>query len=271
MTKISKVATAIVALATVAGSVASALEINTFSEELKVYYEGTDVYADSVEKPIIINDRTMVPLRPIFEAMGWENENITYDDATKTAHFQGGDTSCEFTNESDTAIQYWSDGTTADFLLDVPATIYNDRFYIPLRAFCEIWGQDIEWVNEERSVYVSEPENVEGDVADNTEEKVEETALLSTPEEAAQYVKDNLVARTGFDPAAVEEAEWQNWFTNTTDTFTKDGKTYYMVDVRANMGTHTTHLDYIAVSADTSVFRSAYYDIDTNEIMFYED
>lgn len=259
MTKISKVATAIVALATVAGSVASALEINTFSEELKVYYEGTDVYADSVEKPIIINDRTMVPLRPIFEAMGWENERITYDDATKTAHFQGGDTSCEFTNESDTAIQYWSDGTTADFLLDVPATIYNDRFYIPLRAFCEIWGQDIEWVNEERSVYVTEPENVEGDVADNTEEKVEETGLLSTSEEAAQYVKDNLVERTGFDPAAVEEAEWQDWYANTTDTFTKDGKTYYLVDIRANMGTHTTHLDYIAVSADTSVFRSVTY------------
>ena len=37
------------------------------------------------------------------------------------------------------------------------------------------------------------------------------------------------------------------------------------------MGTHTTHLDYIAVSTDTSVFRSAYYDIDTNEIKFYEE
>lgn len=156
MTKIKKAVAVVAAIMVSTSSAVSALEINTFSEELKVYYEGTDVYADSAEKPIIINDRTMVPLRPIFEAMGWENENITYDDETKTARFEGGDVSCEFTNDSDTAIQYWSDGTTADFLLDVPATIYNDRFYIPLRAFCEIWGQDIEWVNEERSVYVSE-------------------------------------------------------------------------------------------------------------------
>ena len=116
MTKIKKAVAVVAAIMVSTSSAVSALEINTFSEELKVYYEGTDVYADSAEKPIIINDRTMVPLRPIFEAMGWENENITYDDETKTARFEGGDVSCEFTNDSDTAIQYWSDGTTADFL-----------------------------------------------------------------------------------------------------------------------------------------------------------
>ena len=274
MTKIKKVAAVIVALATVAGSVASALEINTFSEELKVYYEGTDVYADTAEKPIIINDRTMVPLRPIFEAMGWENENITYDDATKTARFEGGDVSCEFANDSDTAIQYWSDGTTADFLLDVPATIYNDRFYIPLRAFCEIWGQNIEWVNEERSVYVTEPEQVENvteeEVEENTEEVVDNGILLSTPEEAAQYVKETLIER-GFGTADVEEADWGDWFTNTVETFTRDGQTYYLVNVGAIMETHTTHITYFAVSADTSVFCEAEYYGDINEIKFYED
>ena len=267
MAKFIKIAALVVALATAVGSVASALEINTFSEELKVYYEGVDVYQASNEKPIIINDRTMVPLRPIFEAMGWENESITYDDETKTAHFQGGDTSCEFTNESSIAIQYHSDGTIAEFTLDVPATIYNDRFYVPLRAFCEIWGQDIEWVNEERSVYVTEPEVVGENDADNAEEEAEETGLLSTPEAAAQYVKENLVERTGFDPAAVEEAEWGDWFTNTVETFTKDGETYYLVDIRANMETHSTHLEYVAVSVDVSEFRIAYYDANTNEII----
>lgn len=133
---------------------AYALEITTFSEDLTVYLNGMDVYENSVNKPLIINDRTLVPLRPIFEAMGWSNEEIIYDDTEKKAYFQGGDCSCEFINDNNIAIKYNTDGTQSEYELDVPATIYNGNFYIPLRAFCDLWGFNISWNSDTRTVTI---------------------------------------------------------------------------------------------------------------------
>ena len=156
MKKLIKIIAATATLSMLITTWAGAAEFKTFSDELSVYYEGENVYANSAEKPIIINDRTMVPLRPIFEAMGWANENIVFDEATQSADFSGGDASCTFVNESSTVTKYYAGGNAEEFILDVPAVIYNGRFYIPLRAFCEIWEKDINWSDSERSVYVYE-------------------------------------------------------------------------------------------------------------------
>ncbi|MDD6762026.1 MAG: stalk domain-containing protein, partial [Clostridiales bacterium] len=44
----------------------------------------------------------------------------------------------------------------SSYSLDVPATLqYNDVFYVPIRAFCEMVGLYIEWDNASRSVYVT--------------------------------------------------------------------------------------------------------------------
>ncbi len=152
--KAKRIMSAIVASAVIAmGISASALEIKTYSENLKVYYNGTDVYADTQYQPIIINERAMVRLVPIFEKMGWSN--YSYDDAAKSASFYGENITYVFSNDSSTAIIRNSDGSEHSKALDVPATIYNDVFYVPLRAFCEMVGNDIQWNADERSVYVS--------------------------------------------------------------------------------------------------------------------
>ena len=105
-------------------------------------------------KPIIANDRTLVRLVPIFEALGYSN---SYDSNAKTVTFakDGGTVSYKFTAENYTA-ETISDGQAeSTYELDVPATLqYSDVFYVPLRAFCDMVGLNITWDNATRSVYV---------------------------------------------------------------------------------------------------------------------
>lgn len=134
-----------------------AMEIESFSEELTVYLNGENVYANSENKPFIMNERTMVQIRPIFEKLGYKAE---YDDATKTVVFYGGiaNVPISFTNDSYKVTLLNSEGGVASTVdIDVPATIYNDTFYVPLRAFCEAVGSDfisIDWDDASRSVYM---------------------------------------------------------------------------------------------------------------------
>ncbi|MBQ3427345.1 MAG: copper amine oxidase N-terminal domain-containing protein [Clostridia bacterium] len=146
---------AISAIMITSGISAGAVNIKSFSEELTVYLNGTNVYANSENKPFIMNDRTLVPLRPIFEAMGIAEENIKWNPDEKKATFSDGVTECTFVNDSETVTRTGVDGDIKTISLDVPATIYNGNFYIPLRAFCNLWDMVIDWDNATRSVYVT--------------------------------------------------------------------------------------------------------------------
>ena len=166
-----KIISAILGISMLSGAItANAVEINTFSDELKVYVDNTDVYANSENKPLIINDRTVVPLRPIFEALGIDDENIKWYPEESKAIFADGNAECTFVNESSVAVLKYTDGIKTTVNLDVPATIYNGNFYIPIRAYCELWDMGIEWNNSSRSVNISsdksyEPESDNGDVS----------------------------------------------------------------------------------------------------------
>ena len=74
-------------------STVSAVDIKTYSEDLSVYYNNNDVYENSVNKPIIINDRTMVQIKPIFELMGFSAD---YNDLEKKATFTSADQSLKY-------------------------------------------------------------------------------------------------------------------------------------------------------------------------------
>lgn len=241
----------------------NAMEINTYSEKLTVYYDGEDVYANSENKPCIINDRTMVPLRPVFEAMGWKNESINYDEATQTVHFQGGDASCTFVNNSNIAMQNWSDGTKKEHVLDVPATIHNGNFYIPLRAFCEMWGNDIEWNNSERRVYISTYYDSDTDSSYVENEPVSDEADLMTEDEAVAFVQEYI---------------GDSLYANLEYSFEYENTLYYQVAAKAkitdNEATgeyHMTKMTSYIVSADSSEIFEGYYNQDTKVLTNYED
>lgn len=291
--KLLRVAAAICAVCTVA-LFAGAVEINSYSEDLTVYYNGENVYANSENKPCIINDRTMVPLRPIFEAMGWSSDSISYDDATKSALFEGGDTSCEFVSESSAAVVYYAGGTQNEHFLDVPATIYNGNFYIPIRAFCEIWGADIEWDNATRSVLITEVTDVKIPKDDETAE--EEVIKDEIPEDVFTVEDEFIEGEESMDDGYYEDGDEAMDLTEDEAvvlvaelfdddmvisldySFEYEGVSYYQIEVSSKIiddeetgEYHTSRATSYIVSLDGTKVFEGYYNQDTETLTNYEE
>ena len=140
---------------------AGAVEINKFSDDLSVYYNNKNVYENNTNKPIIVNDRTMVQIKPIFELMGFSAD---YNDVEKKAVFSNYDKSQQYVFIAENSNIYkvvGEDESQSVKNLDVPAMLYNDTFYVPLRGFCEVFGMSINWIAPERKVMIGENQAVD--------------------------------------------------------------------------------------------------------------
>ena len=89
------------------------------------------------QNPVIINDRTMVPLRSIFEAMG---ASVEWDAATRSATSVRNGVTIVVTIDSSTMLVNGEAKT-----LDSPAVIVNDRTMVPVRAIAEAFNAQVGW------------------------------------------------------------------------------------------------------------------------------
>ena len=96
--------------------------------------------------PLIINSRTMVPMRAIFEALGC---TVTWDGATQTATGLRNGTAVSLTIGSDMGK---IDGKGV--ALDAPAALINGRTMIPLRFVSEALGALVNWEAETSTVRI---------------------------------------------------------------------------------------------------------------------
>ncbi|MBQ2967071.1 MAG: copper amine oxidase N-terminal domain-containing protein [Clostridia bacterium] len=87
--------------------------------------------------PLLINDRTMVPFRAIFEALGC---TVSWDDESQTATGYRNGTPIRLTID-DTQAQVKDKSVT----LDQPATLVNSRTMVPLRFVSEALGASVDW------------------------------------------------------------------------------------------------------------------------------
>lgn len=116
---------------------ASLLCVPAFAHPLvTVYVDGTQVSFD--QPPVIQNDRTLVPMRRIFEAMGAE---VTWEEATQTVTAVHG-SNVIVLHIGETAL--YRNGAVA-YTMPVPAQIINDRTLVPLRAVAESLGASVAW------------------------------------------------------------------------------------------------------------------------------
>ena len=88
-------------------------------------------------QPQIINGRTLVPMRKIFEELG---ATVDWDDSTQTAIGTKDNTVVKFTINDYTMYKNESAKT-----LDVPAQLINGRTLIPLRAVSEAFDCQVGW------------------------------------------------------------------------------------------------------------------------------
>lgn len=99
-------------------------------------------------QPVMENDRTLVPLRAIFEALGadvqWDNRTQTVTatkDGTEVKLVIGG--------------HAYKNGATV--ALDVPAKLVNDRTMVPLRFVSEALGAAVNWYGATETIYIASP------------------------------------------------------------------------------------------------------------------
>ena len=104
-------------------------------DSIWVFVNDERVYFDV--EPIIINNRTMVPMRAIFEALGAE---VEWDDNTSTAIGELDGITVEITIGDDCL---YRNGRRKS--LDSPAIIVSDRTLVPVRAIAESFDCDVEW------------------------------------------------------------------------------------------------------------------------------
>lgn len=123
--------------------------VSAADEGIRVYLEGSKIDFDV--PPQTINDRTMVPIRAIFEAMG---ANVDWDDITQTAISTKDSTTVKMTLNSTT--EYIND--TA-YTMDVTPVIINGRTLAPARYVAEAFGYYVNWDEMTQSVLISKKPN----------------------------------------------------------------------------------------------------------------
>lgn len=105
--------------------------------------------------PVIINERLMLPLRAVSEALDatvyWFNDDkriqiVLYD--TLLSLQIGNNIMGQYSIENGKA------EPKENIEMDVPATIQNDRTYVPVRAISEAFSANIQWDNPNRTATI---------------------------------------------------------------------------------------------------------------------
>ena len=139
------------------------------ADDISIYVNGS--YVESSQPPVIQDGRTLVPLRPIFAALGceilWDGSNdviAAYDPETNRVV-------CLMINEKNLFCadysefqRYESDPTSQaaiDFVLsnssqiDVPAQLIGGSTMVPVRVISETLGATVVWNGQQRTVTVT--------------------------------------------------------------------------------------------------------------------
>jgi len=117
---------------------------------IQVYVDGQAVSFD--QAPVIIDDRTLVPMRAIFEALGSE---VTWVEATRTVIS---------TKDQDTLVLtigetgLYKNGQLV-YTMDVPARIMSDRTMVPIRAVAESFDSEVKWDGVDYVITIVSSEN----------------------------------------------------------------------------------------------------------------
>lgn len=116
-----------------------------YEESISVTLDGEQVTFD--QQPVIIDGRTLVPVRAVVEKMGG---TVDWDQPTQTVTLTLGTDVIKLTVGSSTG--YINGKAHA---LDVPPQIINERTLMPIRFIAEGFGYNVDWDQENLTVIIT--------------------------------------------------------------------------------------------------------------------
>ncbi len=122
-----------------------------FANGISVTLNGIPINFDV--EPQMINDRTMVPLRAIFEALG---ATVEWDNDTQTVSAYRDNTVVVATIGS--KIMYLND---EEIMMDIAPVVINDRTLVPARFVAEAFDCDVDWEGNTQTVIITQDDNTE--------------------------------------------------------------------------------------------------------------
>lgn len=124
--------------------------VNVYADGISVTLNGGELSFDV--PPQIISDRTFVPMRKIFEALG---ASVEWDDETKTVTGRKGDV---VVNVSIGSAVLFKNGSPK--MLDVAPTIIDSRTLVPIRAIAESFDCQVDWIEGSKTVKITADESI---------------------------------------------------------------------------------------------------------------
>ena len=154
---------AFTALTTAAFAQRRRADINTElqkSDEIHILYNDKMVQYEDV-KPVINEDRVMIPFRAALESMG---AKVGYNEAQRLVTAQKGNIIIRFTL-LDSVIHINNNGAESDMVMDVPMIIREDRTLVPIRFMSNALGMQVGWDGVTRTVVVMDYDAVADEIS----------------------------------------------------------------------------------------------------------
>ena len=117
--------------------------------KITVFCNGSEILFD--QSPVLENDRVLVPMRAIFEALGAE---VTWEESTRTATASLGEIQVSVQIDNS---EMMKNGEAVE--LDAPPRLIGERTLVPVRAISEGLGAVVEWNEQERQVIILQAGN----------------------------------------------------------------------------------------------------------------
>jgi|GEM_PF-724783 len=198
---------------------------------IKVFLNGDELEFDVA--PQIIDDRTMVPMRAIFEALGadvyWLDDDVqgktdmllAVKDDVKILMTLGYEYMARYIGYD--AGELWSAryfGGAEYILLDVPPQLVSGRTLVPLRAVSEAFGVDVDWLAQKAAVILTCDEAF----AENF------NADKNFYDELVKFIEDSIIV--GYNDILVYEADYTKEYEATLNAMFENEWTVVSVDER---------------------------------------
>ena len=203
--------------------------------DITVLLDGNPILFDV--PPQIVEGRTLVPFRAIFESLGY---TVNWDQETQKVSGMKPVTKSDFnylamhigSTEATIANLFDSNLETGEktVMLDVPPQIVDGRTLVPVRAVGEMSGYTVDWIAETRTVTIVSPAEDSEETAVSEATAAPEVTVAPTETNAPEASKPTAApAVTGdlpirFDDSSESSAENTRRFKLLTAQKNEDGK-----------------------------------------------